>query len=298
MTTSHKKQREFLKNKIELNQLSHAYLFSGQKDIGKKDFALELAKFLECNFPDLMIIGEANKKDEKFGDGGPARNAFGIADAGGEIKISQIREIQNFLSYKSYNGGFKIVVVNEADKMNQEAQSCFLKTLEEPKGQTLLMLISSKPDMLLPTILSRCQTIKFFKQNNSPINSEKLEKEQKLLKDLLPIISSNFAEKFKYVKAIDFPARNASHSDAGGEKQNISEIIEVLQKYLRHLLMVKIGVDKPESKDLPVQAGTNFQKYSVDDLKRILNLVEDISRKLSFTNASPKLALEILLMEL
>jgi len=245
--------------KIELNQLSHAYLFTGAKEIGKKEFALEFAEFVGCKFPDLMIVK---------------------AEDGGEIEISQIRKVQNFLSYKSYHGGYKIVIVEDAEKMNTEAQNCFLKSLEEPKGNTLLILISTKPDILLPTIISRSQTIKFFAPKDLKQNPEKFEKEQKILNDLLSVAGSNFAEKFKYVKNIDF------------EKENATDILEVMQKYLRHLLMIKIGVEKSETKD------TNFQKYSVKDLKKILNLVEDISQKLNFTNASPKLALEILLMEL
>lgn len=283
MSEHHKKQREFLKKKFELNQLSHSYLFTGQKEIGKKDFALEFAEFLGCKFPDLMIVE---------------------LEEGKEISIKKIREVQNFLSYKSYNGGFKIVVVNEAEKMNQEAQSCFLKTLEEPKGKTLIILISSKPDLFLPTIISRCQAIKFFKPKNLPENSERAKKEKEILEKLMSVLNSSFAEKFRYVKEIDFPARNASlarnasrsdasgHSDAGGEKENALDILEVMQKYLRHLLMLRIGIDKPSNQD------ERFKKYSVGDLKRILNLVEDIGRKLTFTNASEKLALEILLMEL
>ena len=125
-----KSSGNFLKKKFEAGQLSHAYLFTGEEGIGKKLFAKEFAEFVGCKFPDLMILSGANKKDPVFGDGG-------------EIKVSQIREVQNFLSYKSYNGGYKIVIVDGAEKMNAEAQNCFLKTLEEPKGQTILFLISS-----------------------------------------------------------------------------------------------------------------------------------------------------------
>jgi len=260
MIIGHKKQWEFLKNKFELNQLSHSYLFSGAKEIGKKTFAMEFAEFVGCKFPDLLIVK---------------------SDDGKEISIAKIRDIQNFLAYKSYNGGFKIVIIDEAEKMNQEAQSCFLKTLEEPKGKTLLILISAKPDMLLPTIISRCQIIKFFKPKDLPANPERLVKEREILNDLLPAIKSNFAQKFKYIKSIDF------------EKQDVSDILEVMQKYLRHLLMVKIGI---ENKERPED--TNFEKYSVKDLKNIINLTENINNKLLFTNANPKLALEILLMEL
>ncbi len=245
MMVGHEKQFNFLKRKFESDQLSHAYLFSGEEGIEKKLFAKEFAGLVGCKFPDLMIV-EPNERDEKFGDGG-------------EIKIAKIREVQNFLSYKSYNGGFKIVIVDGAEKMNQEAQSCFLKTLEEPKGKTLLFLISSKPDLILPTIYSRCQQIKFSKPKNLPQNKEKLEKEEEILKNLISVLDSDLAEKFKYVKAIDF------------EKQKATDIIYVLQKYLR--------------KDIIKN-------------KKSLELTEEINKNLIFTNSSPKLALEILLMEI
>ena len=153
--------------------------------------------------------------------------------------------------------------------MNQDAQNCFLKTLEEPKGKTLFILISSKPDMLLPTIFSRCQTVKFLKPKDLPENSEKTAKENELLRNLLPVINSTFADKFKYVKSIDF------------EKQNAEEIVQVLQKYFREQLLSKVGKEK-------------INRFKVKNW----NLTEEINNKLMFTNANPKLALEILLINL
>ncbi len=272
MLIGHKKQWDFLKKKFEQNQLSHAYLFTGADGIGKKLFAKEFSEFIGCKFPDLMILSEANKKDSLFGDGG-------------EIKIAQIREVQNFLSYKSYHGGFKVVVVDDAEKMNQEAQSCFLKTLEEPKGRTLIVLVSSKPDMLFPTITSRCQTIKFFRSKDLPINSERLEKEQKILKGLIPVINSDLSDKFKYVKSIDF------------EQQNLGEILEVMQKYLRHLLFVETGLGDENKRENLFDNAPVLKNYSVQKIKNIINLIEDINNKLLFTNANSRSALEILLME-
>ena len=267
MIIGHEKQWKFLKGQFEHNKLSHAYLFTGAEGIGKKTFAKEFSEFIGCRFPDLKILSIANKKDQIHGDGG-------------EIKVSQVREVQNFLSYKSYNGGYKIVIVDDAHLMNQEAQNCFLKTLEEPKGETILFLITSKPDMLLPTIFSRCQIMKFSKPKDLPENPEKSAKEKELMRDLLPVIGSNFADKFKYVKSIDF------------EKNDAAEIVQVFQKYLRHLMMVKIGTENSEAQD------AIFSKYSILDIKKALTLAEEINNKLIFTNASPKLALEILLMEL
>ena len=263
MLTGHGKQWEFLQKKFEASQLSHAYLFSGVDDSGKKDFSKKFAEFVGCKFPDLMTI----------------------EPAGGQISIAKIREVQNFLAYKSYNGGFKIVIVNDAHSMNQEAQSCFLKTLEEPKGETLLILISSKPDMLLPTILSRCQTIKFL---GKPIlDQRKIDKENEILQGLLKVAGAEFSEKFKYAKSLD------------ADPQKLGDILEVLQKYLRYLLFLKIGIGKLENQkyfsEISVSALNN---YPVLKIEKIINLAEGINNKLIFTNANPKLALEILLMEI
>jgi len=259
MLIGHKKQWEFLKNKFEANQLSHAYLFSGAEGIGKKFFAKEFAELIGCKFPDLKII---EIKEDKS-----------------EIDISQIREVQNFLAYKSYNGGFKIVIVNDAHLMSQEAQNCLLKTLEEPKGETILFLVTSKPNMLLQTIFSRCQTMKFFKPAGLPENTQKVEKEKELLKGLLPVIGANYADKFKYVKGIDFSAKGGPAS--GGENYSAQEIVLVLQKHLRRQLLDAVSTGKP-----------------IEKLKKDLELTEDINNKLIFTNANPKLALEILLINI
>jgi len=331
MIIGHKKQWEFLRKKYESEQLSHAYLFAGTREIGKKTFAVEFVKFLNClarpkpfypsvalregggeggldekplfrsaiggategqacgkcvncqmieknNFPDLLIVKSINSassiKNEKDNL---------------EIDINQIRDAQKFLSYKSYYGSFKSVIIDDAERMDIEAQNCFLKTLEEPKGKTLLILISSKPDMLLPTIISRCQTLKFFRPKDFPLNPERLKKDQKILKDLLSIINSDLSDKFKYVKSLDF------------EQQEPSDILEVMQKYLRNLLLIETGVSqlKDQGDFFGDMSGLERypKKYSIQKIKNIIDLIEDINNKLLFTNANPKLALEILLME-
>lgn len=267
----HKKQWQFLKKSFETGQLSHAYLFSGPSNLGKKSFAENFIKFIGCKFPDIKIVSEENKKDEKFGDGG-------------EIKISQIRDVQNFLSYKSYNGSFKAVIINEAEKMNLEAQSCFLKTLEEPKGNTVIILVSSRSEMLLPTIFSRCQQVKFF--GNSVLSQEQAKQENKILEEILKVLRGDLFVKFKYVKSLDL------------EKQSIKTILEVIQKYFRHLLLLKTGIDKIESQKQFEETPEFFQKYSVIKLKHNLKLMENINEKIVFSNVNQKLALEILLIEL
>ena len=282
MAINHEKQWNFLKRKFDLEQLSHAYLFSGKKQIGKNDFAKEFIKLINCqdqrkpcqkcancqtiekgSFPDFMLVEPEDGK---------------------EISISKIREVQNFLSYKPYySSACKSVIINNAEKMNWEAQSCFLKTLEEPKGKTILILISSKADMLLPTIFSRCQAIKFL---GKPVLSQlEIDEEKKLLQELLKILGGGFSEKFKYVKSLDL------------DQQKLSSILEVFQKYLRYLLFFKIGIKQQAEQKYFSSVPAILEDYPIPKIKEIINLSEDINNKMIFTNASPKLALEILLME-
>lgn len=276
MSVAYKKQWNFLRNKFESGQLAHAYLFAGQEGIGKTVFAKEFIEMINClsradkrackkcfscqaiernSFPDLKIIEKEQGKKE--------------------IEILQVREAQKFLNYKSYYGSFKALVVNEAEKMSQEAQSCFLKTLEEPRGKSLVILITSKPDMLLATINSRCQTIKFLKNAEFPENKEKAAREKKILKILTPVLNANFSEKFKYVKSLDFSPKGGPAS--GGEQYSPLEIITAMENYFRKQLL---------------------DDFSDKKSKKILELTEEISNKLLFTNANPKLALEVLLMEI
>src|SRR3989344_1386575 len=169
---AHQKQGEFLRGKFENGNLGHAYLFAGSEGIGKKEFTTKFVKLVNClkpdvkqfcgecqncvliekgSFPDLLVVASQNSTSSQK-DGEDKM----------EIDVAQIRDAQNFLSYKAYYGNYKVVIVEHAERMNVEAQNCFLKTLEEPRGKTLIILISPKPDMLLPTISSRCQMLKFF----------------------------------------------------------------------------------------------------------------------------------------
>ena len=142
----HQKQWQYLKKLAETDKLPHALLFYGQEKLGKKTFALEFVKWLlkddieKRQHPDFIFI----EPEEK------------------EIKISQIRELIWRLSLKPSLAPLKAAIINQAHCMNQEAQSCFLKTLEEPKGKTVLILVSEYPEALFPTILSRLQKIRFY----------------------------------------------------------------------------------------------------------------------------------------
>ncbi|MDO8529929.1 MAG: hypothetical protein Q7S10_00745 [bacterium] len=271
---AYKKHWEFLESKFEHGNLGHAYLFSGADEANKNIFAKELVKLVNGNvatsdaaiekeqFPDLLAVRSMNSKSS-------IENEKDMM----EISVEQIRDVQNFLSYKSYYGGYKAVIIHNAERMTPEAQNCFLKNLEEPKGRTLIILISSKAQTLLPTIFSRCQEIKFISAYNNAFSA----KETTALQNLLSVVNADLAEKFMFAKKADLTG------------DNFNNILESLQKYFRNVLLAKLGLI----------SGTQYQSnYTIEKLKNIIRQIETIHFQASTSNASPKLALEVLLLEI
>ncbi|MBI4686424.1 MAG: DNA polymerase III subunit delta' [Nitrospirae bacterium] len=158
-----------LQGSIARNRIAHAYLFAGESGIGKRLTAINFIKALNCQ--NLKGSNESPIKIDCCDkcpsclriDKGAHPDVFFIAPEGdgGQIKVAVIRKLIEDISFKSFEGGWKAVVMDEAESINQEAANAFLKTLEEPPEKTVFILISSMPDMLLSTIRSRCQRINF-----------------------------------------------------------------------------------------------------------------------------------------
>ncbi|MBL0333015.1 MAG: DNA polymerase III subunit delta' [Chlorobi bacterium] len=93
-----------------------------------------------------------------------------------QIKISSIREVKKDISFSSSEPGKRIIIISDADKMGDESANAFLKTLEEPSKDTLIILTTSNKDRLLPTIVSRCQEVRFNLLSDEEINNVLIEK--------------------------------------------------------------------------------------------------------------------------
>lgn len=143
----HDEQLKQLHTAASSGRLAHAYLFSGLDGIGKKLSALQFTKELfggdtrveKNTHPDLFMIS-AEKKD---------------------ITIEQVREMQAKVQLHPLEAKYKIVIIDDAEKMNQASANSLLKTLEEPPSATHFFLITSREELLLPTIISRCQRVAF-----------------------------------------------------------------------------------------------------------------------------------------
>jgi DNA polymerase-3 subunit delta' len=157
----HEKQILILKQALAQNRVGHSYLFSGIDAAGKKTLALEFAKVVNCEkadeindscgkCPACLKISRNNHPD-----------IFFIEAEGQFIRISAIREIQEQMTFKPMEGRRRVFVIDNADKMNDQAANALLKTLEEPSPANILILVTAKPYTLPSTIISRCRHMRF-----------------------------------------------------------------------------------------------------------------------------------------
>ncbi|MEW6068802.1 MAG: DNA polymerase III subunit delta' [Nitrospirota bacterium] len=151
---------------IQRGRVPSSYLFAGESGIGKKFTAVNLAKAVNCLKtapPELRTQIDACDKclSCKKIDASTHPDFLLISPENGQIRVEEIRKIEGLLSLKPFEGRKKIVIVDDADKMNLSAANAFLKTLEEPPEDSLIILISSNPDRLPSTIRSRCSRINF-----------------------------------------------------------------------------------------------------------------------------------------
>ena len=158
---------------IRRGRLAHAYLFAGPPGIGKKLFAVELAKTLLCEAPD------AEKKLDACDvcpaclqvEAGTHQDFFLVRkpEEAHEFPIALMREFFERFSFKAARGRGKVLVLDDADDLNPESANCFLKTLEEPPPRSVLILIGTSADRQLPTIVSRCQVVNFSRLNSTEV---------------------------------------------------------------------------------------------------------------------------------
>lgn len=154
----HERPKRILQTALAHSEVAHAYLFHGEASIGKFTTAKAFAKDIQCERQG-GACGECRAC--KAIESGIHPDVQIIEPDGTQIKIDQIRILQEALVFKPLIGNRKIIIVDEAESLNLEAANCFLKTLEEPPDHSLLILVTSQPHRLLPTILSRCQRIRF-----------------------------------------------------------------------------------------------------------------------------------------
>jgi len=161
----HRRLLALLARSIERGSLPPSLVFAGPSGVGKRTVAIAAAQLLNCTnrtggAPDIDACGEC---------AACTRIARGVhADVitvqpgdSGSIKIEQVREVIDRAAYRPFEGRFRVVVIDNAEALVPAAQNALLKTLEEPPSSSIFILVTSQPDLLLPTVLSRCPRLRF-----------------------------------------------------------------------------------------------------------------------------------------
>ena len=157
---------DLISRTLQSKRLPSAWLFSGPPSVGKRLTALLIAQALNCKtYQGLDSCGQcAPCRQIEVGNFADVEL---IEPSGQNIRMEQIREALRWMQYRPERGHYRVLILDEADRMNRESANAFLKTLEEPPPQTTIILLTTSPMLLLETILSRCQHVRF-----QPLSSE------------------------------------------------------------------------------------------------------------------------------
>lgn len=178
--------KEILKRILDSGRLPGALLFAGEEGIGKKLFALEIARALNCRTPRnneacgecsaCVRIAKLNYPEREDADEWNQIVWTDHPDVGlvvapkRVLRVEQMRQIEKEANFRPFEGKARVFLIDEADKLNDASANALLKVLEEPPRTSHLILITARPAMLLPTILSRCQMIRF-----APLTPDEIE---------------------------------------------------------------------------------------------------------------------------
>ena len=211
----HNRQKDFFKKILASGRINHSYIFSGISGIGKKLFACELARSILCNngsfFEDCNCLNCTQVKANNYADLYIYENK--------ELNVETIRNISESSGMTGFLGKWKIYILDGVEKLstgaNIVAGNAFLKTLEEPGENTLFLLITSKYDMILPTIRSRCALVNFSPLTFDEVRQVMVENNYNISDDIIKLSGGSIERGFlindlklfsilEYIKSKDY----------------------------------------------------------------------------------------------
>jgi DNA polymerase-3 subunit delta' len=315
----HQRPITLLQRAIRNEKVVNSYLFLGNEGIGKKAVALQFAKALNC------LEGEAERGDAcdhcascKKIDSALHPDVSVIEPEGQYIKVDQVRQMQRQLAYKPYEGKRRVCILTAADRMAPHIPNTLLKTLEEPPLHTVIILLANNSKFILPTILSRCQSIRF---NPLPINMvSKWLMEDKSFNDteahLLASLSEGspgkaleIQEEIRQIpreellkdwvglKSLSFEKIGSWVDSLPSQRENLLLMLEVAKTLLRDLVMVKIlkNGQKLIHSDLLKEMEPMATNWSLSSLLKRMEILHQTTLAIR-ANANTNLALEAMML--
>ena len=304
----HEEVNTYLQSIIKNKSFANGYIFYGADGVGKKQTALQFIKEVfkqfsrnenieerisNNNHPDFLIIEPTSLLEAKRSKSSDFEKTI---KSGSEIiKISQVRNIKTFLGQKSIDSEKKIVLIIDAHLLNEAASNCLLKTLEEPSNG-IFILLTSKLNLLLETIISRCQIVRFPAFSSKQINT--------ILKDYLDLSKDNRNAKLKLEDLI-----NSANGSPGQLLTNIEiwnglsdEITNKLDSPIKNSMEI-LEISKIISEQLEIYQQICLvnliqiiwwrKTKNINVLKKLENLKSHLRKKIQ-----PRLAWEITLLKI
>ncbi len=257
----HSKPIAFLQRAIKNEKVVNSYLFWGNEGIGKKYVALQFAKALNC-LETKSDAGDACDQCTscKKIDHGRHPDVLVIEPEGQNIKVDQIRQLQRELVYRPYEGKHRVCILTAADRMAPHIPNTLLKTLEEPPLHTVIILLANNSRFILPTILSRCQPIRFHPLPIPLVSKWLMEgsgldeaeahllaslsegspgKALEIRDEIREIPREELLKEWVGLKALSFERIGSWVGTLPSQREDLLLILEVAKTLLRDLVMVK-----------------------------------------------------------
>ncbi len=267
----------FLKSALEGGRLPHALLFAGPAEAGQRELAVELAKALFCPAAKGAQCCDACASCRRTAQyGHPDLLMLEPEEDTRVIKVEAVRALKARAALKPFEATSKVFIIDPADGMNDIAQNALLKTLEEPEGRTLIILISSSPERLLATLRSRAQTLNFL-----PVARDRQVPEE---------TQAFQTEALRY--ALGEAARPPDLTRL--EREEIAGVLEDLIEYHREALLIRV-----DASGLLQSDADRFGKEGLaracdeEELSRRIETLAEFKERISET-ANIKLALAVL----
>ena len=320
-----------LQHSLEIDSLAHAYLFVGPAHVGKMTLALNLAQALNCEAAEppcgqcasCQKIASAKHADAQIiglsydGDSPEARPRV-------EISIDRIRQIQHSASLPPFEGRYRVFIIDEAEFLSLEAANCLLKTLEEPVGKVVFILLTTNERLLPATVVSRCQRVELLPLavteieaalNRSwgieppkaellarlshgclgwaisvALDERLLQQRAEQLDEFLDIINADCEERFAYASRL---AALFSQN-----RRLVQERLDLWLDWWRDLLLVKVGSSGDITNvDRLATLSDMIRGYGLAQIKAFINSIRAASEQLG-QNANPQLVLEVLMLSI
>jgi DNA polymerase-3 subunit delta' len=286
-----------LARSVHRGMLPQSLIFSGPAGAGKRQTAVATAQAINC----LSPRGEGESYDACGTCAACTRIAQGmhpdvvIVEPGdsGSIKIEPIREVIKAAGYRPFEGRRRVVIINEADAMAASPQNALLKILEEPPPSSVFILVTARPDMLLPTVQSRCQRVRFQLVEQGALDADVVEVARRVLE--LAAASDEPRQRIEAAKEL------LVNTGAGGREDR-----EQLASHLHAMASLIRDVELLSSRGASAGLANPGVRPEIERLtkayrgKRGLSAFESVDRALAAlnSNASVKIVADWLVLKL